>query len=194
MRDLFKKFIAFDPFVRDQILMRLVLYFAWALITPIVHKLQGTLWTTSLISLYLICTRSAGLFVPHFKGIKLKNAYSMLVFLDFLYVIATGFYYIDPMLFLWSEVILTIVFLIFGELFAISFNLHIVDKYGKDVFEDVSYCTSFVFSISGILGFGCVIAMNQMMNEAYSVAFFIGFLSICLLLQVLNYFKHYRDI
>ena len=44
-------------------------------------------------------------------------------------------YFWSPFYFLWAEVALSVLFLICAELFSITFNLHIVEKYGKDVFE-----------------------------------------------------------
>ena len=191
MKELFEKFKLFDIFIRDQLLLRLVLFFVWTLISPIIHKLQGMLWTTSLISFYLICTRSAGLFVPYFKGMGLKKIYVGFLILDTLYIIATSMYFWSPFYFLWMEVFLSVLFLICSELFSITFNLYIVEKYGKEIFEDVSYCSSLIFSIAGISGFATVMVTSYFMEEWQSIVLFISLLSMCLILQILNYFKHY---
>ena len=193
MKALYEKFKLFDVFVKDQLLLRLILFFVWTLISPIIHKLQGMLWTTSLISFYLICTRSAGLFVPYFKGLGLKKIYVGFLVLDTLYIFATSMYFWSPFYFLWAEVALSVLFLICAELFSITFNLHIVEKYGKDVFENVSYCSSLIFSIAGISGFATVMITSMLFSEAQCVLIFLFLLSVCLVLQTFNYFKHYKD-
>ena len=68
-----KKLKTFDRFIIDQFIFRFSILYIWTLITPIIYKLQWLFWTTSMISFYLICTRSAGLFVPYFKNTTLKN-------------------------------------------------------------------------------------------------------------------------
>ena len=193
MKELFKKYKNFDVFIKDQLLIRMIIFYVWTLIVPIIYKLQGMLWSTSLISLYLICTRSAGLFVPYFKGTSLKTVYLGFLILDTLYILATCMYFYNPVYFLWTEVFLTIFFLICSEVFAITFDLYIVTKFGKDVFEDMSYCSSLIFSISGIFGFTTVMATSLFITEGQSIKLFIILLIMCLILQTLNYFKHYKD-
>jgi hypothetical protein len=193
MKHLLEKLKLFDKFIIDQFLFRFSILYIWTLITPIIYKLQGLYWTTSMISLYLICTRSAGLFVPYFKSFSLKQVYRLLIFLDMIYVLVTMTYFIAPTYFLLSEVFLTVVFIIFGELFHIKYNIYIVEKYGNEVFEDVSFVGSFIVSLSGILGYGTVMASTYFLDEAYSVAMFISFLVIGLIIQIYNYKKHYAD-
>lgn len=193
MKHLLEKLKLFDEFIIDQFLFRFSILYIWTLITPIIYKLQGLYWTTSMISLYLICTRSAGLFVPYFKSFSLKQVYRLLIFLDMIYVLVTMTYFIAPTYFLLSEVFLTVVFIIFGELFHIKYNIHIVEKYGNKIFEEVSFIGSFIVSLSGILGYGTVMISTYFLDEAYSVAMFISFLVIGLIIQIYNYKKHYTD-
>jgi hypothetical protein len=193
MKELLSKIKTFDDFIKDQIIFRFTILYIWTLITPIIYKLQGLYWTTYMISFYLICTRSAGLFVPYFKKIKLKNIYKSLLILDFFYIIVTLLYFVSPSYFLILEVFLTIMFIIMGEAFHIKYNIYIVEKYGKSIFEDVSFIGSFVVSLSGMLGYGTVMFFTYFLNENYSVKLFISFLCIGLVVQIFNYIKHYKN-
>ena len=80
-----------------------------------------------------------------------------------------------------------------GEAFHIKYNIYIVEKYGKSIFEDVSFIGSFVVSLSGILGYGTVMFSTYFFNENYSVKSFVCFLCIGLIVQIFNYIKHYKN-
>ena len=96
-----------------------------------------------------------------------------------------------PKFFLISEVVLTVIFIIVGELFAIKYNIYIVEKYGKETFEDVCFVGSFLFSLSGILGYGTVMISTYFLEESYCVMMFMALLFIGMFIQIYNYRKHY---
>ncbi len=54
MKEMYKIYKDLDEFLRMQIIIVGLISFSWALIIPLVTKLQGMLWITSLISAYLI--------------------------------------------------------------------------------------------------------------------------------------------
>ena len=97
--------------------------------------------------------RMAGLFVPYFKGTHIKNSYKTIIFLNVLYVIATSIYFYDQTLFLWTESLLSVFFCINSVVLHIGWDVHVVDQYGKDTFEDFKYCATFRDSLGGIGGY-----------------------------------------
>ena len=103
MKELIKNFKTFDRFLKDQLMIGLYIQCTWALVTPLVHKLQGMLWSTTYISVYLIMMRMSGLIVPYFKGTHIKVSYRNIIFLNFLYVIGTCLYFYDQNVFLWAD-------------------------------------------------------------------------------------------
>ena len=112
MNELIKNFKSFDRFLKDQLIIGLFIQCTWALVGPLIVKLQGLLWTTTYISVYMIMMKMAGLFVPYFKGTHIKSSYKTIIGLNSLYVIATCLYFYDQSLFLWTESLLSVFFCI----------------------------------------------------------------------------------
>lgn len=193
MKELIRNFKEFDTFLKDQILIGLFIQCVWALVSPLVHKLQGLLWSTTYISIYLILIRTAGLFIPYFRDIHLKKVYASIIFLNSLYVVATSLYFYNQHLFLWAEVLLSIFYCINGALLSIAWDVHIVNKYKKQTFENYKYCASFRDSIGGIGGYSIVIGIYYFLDEFQSMKLFVFMMVFVLLLQLYNYFKHYKN-
>ena len=191
MKELIKNFKGFDQFLKDQLLIGLFIQCTWALVSPLIMKLQGLLWTTTYISIYMIMMRMAGLFVPYFKGTHIKNSYKTIIGLNVLYVIATCLYFYDQTIFLWTESFLSVFFCINSVVLHIGWDVYVVDKYGKETFEDYKYCSTFRDSVGGIGGYSIVIVIYQFLNEFQSMKLFVFLMLFVLLLQVYNYRTHY---
>ena len=191
MRELIKNFKSFDRFLKDQLMIGLFIQCTWALVSPLIMKLQGLLWTTTYISIYMIMMRMAGLFVPYFKGTHIKNAYRSIICLNVLYVIATILYFYDQTVFLWTESFLSIFFCINSVVLGIGWDVYVVDKYEKQTFEDFKYCATFRDAVGGIGGYSIVIVIYQFLNEFQSMKLFVFLMFFCLLLQLYNYRTHY---
>lgn len=160
---------------------------------PIVAKMQGMYWTTSAIALYLIFSRSSGLFVPFFRWMTLRQVYKSLIALDILYAIGTTVYFYNMDLFLYVEATLCVIFPILVETFYINYNVYIIDRYGRKKFEDLSFLNSTTNAVGGALGFGSVIFFEWLLaNQAQSVSVFICLFAIYVLFQTLNYVKYFR--
>ena len=193
MKELIKNYKSFDRFLRDQLIIGLFIQCVWCLVGPLVHKLQGLLWTTSFISMYLIAVRSAGLFVPYFKGTPLKKVYKSIICLNSLYVVITSLYFYDQNVFLLAESLLTVFFCINVFLLHIGWDVYVVKKYGKQTFENFKYCATFRDSIGGIGGYSIVIVIYSVLDEYQSMKLFVFMMVFVLLLQVYNYFMHYAN-
>ena len=181
----------FDEFLKDQLAIGLFIQCTWALISPIIHKLQGTIWTTTYISIYLIMMRSAGLVVPYFKGTHIKVAYRTIVFLNILYVAATLLYFYDQNIFLITESFLSIGFCVNSVLLGIGWDLHVINNYDKTIYENFKYVATFRDSLGGIGGYSTVIIIYYFLNQRQSMMLFIFMMLFVLLIQILNYKKHY---
>ena len=126
VKELIQNFKSFDRFLQDQLMIGLYIQCTWALVTPLVMKLQGMLWTTTYISVYLILMRMSGLIVPYFKGTHIKKSYKNIIFLNFLYVIATCLYFYDQHVFLWTESFLSIFFCVNSVVLHIGWDVYVV--------------------------------------------------------------------
>ena len=191
MKELIKNFRSFDRFLKDQLMIGLFIQCTWALVSPLIMKLQGLLWTTTYISIYMIMMRMAGLFVPYFKGTHIKKSYRSIICLNVLYVIATILYFYDQTVFLWTESFLSVFFCINSVVLGIGWDVYVVDKYEKQTFEDFKYCATFRDAVGGIGGYSLVIIIYQFLNEYQSMKLFVFLLVFVLLLQLYNYRTHY---
>jgi hypothetical protein len=161
---------------------------------PIVAKMQGMYWTTTMIALYMIFARSSGLFVPALRWMSLRQAYKSLISLDTIYILGTLAYYVDFTLFLYIEATLAVIFPILVEIFYINYNLYVVEKYGKDKFEEISYINSLTNAVGGALGFGTVILLDFLIGDTpKQIGVFIGLFVFFLLLQIGNYRRYFLD-
>ena len=191
MKELIKNFRSFDRFLQDQLMIGLFIQCTWALVSPLIMKLQGLLWTTTYISIYMIMIRMAGLFVPYFKGTHIKKSYRSIIGLNVLYVIATVLYFYDQNVFLWTESFLSVFFCINSVVLGIGWDVYVVDKYKKETFEDFKYCATFRDALGGIGGYSVVILIYQFLNEHQSMKLFVFLMIFVLLLQLYNYRTHY---
>jgi len=191
MKELIKNFRSFDRFLKDQLMIGLFIQCTWALVSPLIMKLQGLLWTTTYISIYMIMMRMAGLFVPYFKGTHIKKSYRSIICLNVLYVIATILYFYDQTVFLWTESFLSVFFCINSVVLGIGWDVYVVDKYEKQTFEDFKYCATFRDAVGGIGGYSLVIIIYQFLNEYQSMKLFVFLMVFVLLLQLYNYRTHY---
>ena len=191
VKELIENFKNFDRFLQDQLMIGLFIQCTWALVTPLVMKLQGMLWTTTYISVYLILMRMSGLIVPYFKGTHIKKSYKNIIFLNLLYVIGTCLYFYDQLAFLWTESFLSIFFCVNSVVLHIGWDVYVVDKYSKETFEDYKYLATFRDGLGGIGGNLIVIGIFSILNEFQSMKLFVFLMVFVLLLQVYNYQTHY---
>jgi hypothetical protein len=192
MRYLLRSYQGFDSFLRWQLWVGFVASLVWALSVPIVHKLQGVYWSTAYISLYLICVRVSGLILPLFKGARIRNLYLMTICLNVIYASSLLLYFYDVHLFLWAEVILGIAYSVVGPLMGIGWDVWVVNKYPASTFEDFRYWESFRCSLGGVMGSGLVALMTSLTNLDQTVWSFMGAMFLMLLIQQINWLKHYR--
>jgi len=135
--------------------------------------------------------RMSGLIVPYFKGTHIKNSYKNIIFLNFLYVIATCLYFYDQLAFLWTESFLSIFFCVNSVVLHIGWDVYVVDKYSKEIFEDYKYLATFRDGLGGIGGNLICIGIFSILDEFQSMKLFVFLMVFVLLLQLYNYRTHY---
>lgn len=192
VKNLIRYYKSFDDFLKMQLLIILIINLGWALIIPIVFKMQGLLWTTSMISFYLILSRATGLLSPYFRNVELKQSYFNLISLDFLYMLSINVYYFNKECFLYIEALLAVFYSIFFTVFQINYNAYIMSKYETDIYKDMKYCESAASSIAGILGYATVIFLEHTIGSSNSIIAFEVILIFAFWLQIYNYKKYYN--
>lgn len=181
-----------DRFLKDQLIIGFFIQCIWTLITPIIYKLQGSLWTTTYISIYLIMMRISGLIIPYFKGTHIKIVYRNMVLLNAIYFISIYLYFYNKNIFLFIESILSIFFTINSILLGITWDIYVVKKYPMEIYENYKYIATFRDSLGGITGYSFVIIMSMFLNENQSVKTFSFMMIFVLILGLYNYNKHYK--
>lgn len=192
MKELWNNYKNFDRFLRDQLVIDFFIQCTWALVYPLIHKMQGMFWSTMYISLYFVLLKIAGLFIPMFKGTHIKVSYLSIVCLNFLYLCCSCLYFWDSEVFLFAELFLTILYCINNAVLQIGWDLHIVEKYSTQTFENYKYCVSFRDAISGIGGNALVILVYSLLSEEQSMMLFVGVMGIAIVVELRNYYRHYH--
>lgn len=188
MRELLQSYKGFDSFIKMQLLVIFVIVLSWALILPIVTKLQGLLWATSIISAYLILHKLSSFLLPYFKNASLKASYRGMIALDVLYLLGVPTYFIDPLLFLYVEAFLMVVYGIILSVFGINYDAYLMKKYDEKIFKDVQYVERLVMAIGGIIGYLIVMFIDVLTsNMGTAIYVFMVILSINVLFQLYNY-------
>ena len=171
-----------------------VISLSWALILPILTKLQGMLWATSIISMYLILNRFSAFLLPYFKNTSIKKSYRNMITLDILYLVSVPLYFVDPLLFLYTEATLMFVYGIILSIFGISYDAFLMTKYNTSTFKDIQYSERIVMAVAGILGYAVVILLDIFSNNIETIVYtFIVILSMNVLFQLFNYRYYWNE-
>jgi len=166
---------------------------SWSLVLPIVTKLQGVLWTTSMISAYLILHKLSVFIMPYFKEVSLKSSYKTLIILDIVYMLFMFIYFININVFIYVEAILVIIYGLSVSIFGINYSMYVMKKYDSTVFKDTQYVEQIAMACAGIIGYLIVIVVGEVTKDmGMSIKFFMVFILFNLLIQFYNYNKHWK--
>ena len=135
MRELIRNYKQFDEFIRVQLFVLFIVTLSWSLVLPIVTKLQGILWTTSMISAYLILHKLSVFIMPYFKEVSLKNSYKILIILDIIYMLSMFIYFIDVNIFIYVEAILVVIYGLSVSIFGINYSMYVMKKYDSNCYN-----------------------------------------------------------
>lgn len=174
-----------------QILLGFFYSITWCLFIPIIDKERGRLVSVTAIAVYLVLSRISGLIIPFLKGKSLKTWVFLLLINTVLYVIASPFYFIDRVIFLYLEMAICITSGIIYPLVSISWDLYIVDKYSMEVYEEYRYIDQFKTSLGGIIGYSLIIFLSSLYDMDTIVLIFIVLLNLCLLYEIYNFKVNY---
>jgi hypothetical protein len=195
MKELYVAYKKFDSFIKMQLVIIFVISLSWALIMPIITKLQGLLWATSIISSFLILQQLTAFISPLFKDLHLRTAYRNLIFLDFLYLISLYTYFIDPLVFLYTEGILMLIYTIIMSVFGIRYDAFLMNKYNTQIFEYVQYVERISVATAAIIGYSVVLLLDIFTHDLSMVIFvFTVILSINLCFQMYNYIYYWKKL
>jgi hypothetical protein len=178
-----------------QLLVIFVISLSWALILPIITKLQGLLWATSIISAYLIIHKLSVFITPYFKHLSIRQSYGALIVLDGLYLVSVLLYFYDPLIFLYTEASLMVVYGIVMTVFGISYDAFLMEKYNSNTFKDVQYLERMSMAVAGIIGYSVVIFIDIISQDiGIAIKTFFVILSINLGFQLYNYIYFWKNL
>ena len=195
MQKLFKNYQNLDKFIKVQLFVLFIVTLSWSLVIPIVTKLQGLLWTTSMISVYLILHKLSVFIMPYFKKISLKTSYKTLIVLDIVYMLSMFIYFIDIDMFIYTEAILVVVYGLCVSVFGINYSMYVMKKYDEHIFKDTQYLEQIAMAIAGIIGYLIVIVVGEIIQDmGANIKIFMVFILLNLFIQLYNYKKYWKNL
>ncbi len=181
----------FDSFLKWQLWVGLISSITWALVIPVVHKLQGLYWTTAYISIYHMTVSSTGLILPLFKGMPLRKASLIDILISVIYALSLFVYFFSINAFLVLEAVLTVAGGVFFNLRSIGWEAYTVEKYGLQTFRDFRYWLHVRYSLGNILGGILVALISVFCDTGETLKVFGVAMVIMLTAHGLNWHKHY---
>ncbi len=195
MRDILKNFIKFDNFLKMQILIIACISFNWSLIIPLITKLQGLLWATSMISVYLILQKAMAFIYPYFQSLKINKAYALLIILDIIYTGSLSIFFINIEIFLYVEGILMLLYGIMINVFGINYDTYLMKSYDSETFKSLQYIERMAMALAGIMGFFVVILIDLITHDMNQIVItFIVISAIVVIIQIVNYKRFWRNL
>ena len=181
----------FDQFIKMQLYMVATVSLSWSLMVPIIIKLQGVLWTASIISGYLIIQKLSVFIYPYFKNWLLKQSYKYLIILDVFYMLSLPIYFYDPLIFIYVETGLVVIYGLIMNVFGINYDAFLMNKYSTNIFKDIQYVERIYMACAGIVGYLLVIVIELFTEKLDTIILiFFVMLGFNLVIQIYNY-KNY---
>jgi nitrate/nitrite transporter NarK len=136
-------------------------------------------------------SKITGLMLPYLRGKSLKTWVTFLLINTVFYIISTPFYFIDKLVFLYLEMLISITSGVFYPMLSITWDLHTVKKYDKDIYERFKYVEQFRSSLGGIAGYFMTIMLQTAFDTDGVMKIFFVLLVFVFLYEVLNYKVNY---
>ena len=194
MKELYNEYLKFDNFLKMQLLIVFIISFCWSLVIPIVTKLEGLLWSTSLISFFMILNKLSVFVSPYLKKLSLKETYKYLVYLDIAYFGSIFLYFIDPLWFLYFDSILMLIYSVIMNVFGINYDAFLMKNYNETIFKDIQYIERMIMASAGIFGLIIVIFIGYFFSLNILMITFSIFLFINVCFQIYNYKTFWKTI
>ena len=186
-------FDKFDGFLKTQLWVGIPTHLNWALVIPLVHKLQGELWTASIIAVYFVAMQVAALCVKLFAGMKLSTSYMMANVATAIMAVAMGVYLVGYEIeFLIIEALVGVIFVIAGSVHKINLDMYMIEKYKDNVIKDYKIYKEMRKSFGSLLGFSIVAIVYSEMDTQQSMWCCFVFTICMFFLKMWNWWVHYK--
>lgn len=186
-------FDKFDSFLKTQLWVGILTHLNWALVIPLVHKLQGELWTASIIATYFVAMQVAALSVKVFSNMKLSHSYLLANIATAIMVGAIGIYLLGYQAeFLVIEATVGVVFVIAGSVHSINLDMYMIEKYEEDIIKNYKIYKEMRKSFGGLLGFSIVAIVYSELDTQQSMWCCLIFTCFAFVLKMWNWWAHYR--
>lgn len=159
----------------------------YTVLVPLVTKLHGVYWTTTIISAYMLLTRLSGLVAPYLRFLSLYRNTQLWVLVDSMYFTVSLLYFYNVMTFLYVDAIMMFLVLVLFNVYQVNFNAFCMSNYGEQTFKDYTYTQHKVNSVSGVLSLSSVILLEWLGvdTDTYFYIYWVG-LFVCVGLQLTN--------
>lgn len=167
-----------DNYLKRQLKATFLGGLTYTILVPLMTKLHGVYWTTSMISVFMLLTRVSVAVAPLFRHWSLWQCYWLWLGCDILYMGVSYLYFIDIPMFLYVDTLLMFIVMIVGTVYLVNFNTFCLHRYGETIYKDYSYMKGIVASVSGGISFGAVIGLEAIKfpTEYYFYLYWFGLL------------------
>ena len=194
MREFFKAVRKFDSFIKMQLLIEFVVSLGWALILPIVAKLQGLMWTLSAIAIYGIIKQLSNFLLPLLDNITLKEAYKLIIIMDILYLVCIPLYFVDPVIFLIAEATVIVIYSVIMNKFNTIYNRFVAHKYSESVYNHIQNAEKMTNSAASIIGYLVVVSVEFISSDIEVAMYtFMVILLISIAFELYNYLTYWTE-
>lgn len=187
-------FDKFDSFLKTQLWIGIPTHLNWALVIPLIHKLQGIHWTASVIAVYFVAMQAAAMSVKLFSGMSLSHSYMLSNVCTFLMILAMVVFLMgyEPE-FLIIEGIIGMGFVIGGSVHRINLSVWMISKYSEEVIKEYKIYKEIRKSFGSLLGFAIVALVYSELDLKQSMWSCLVFTTFAFFLKMWNWWVHYRE-
>jgi len=155
------KFIKNLPdFIRAELLISIIAVAEYSFLGPIITKLEGMLFTVTVISILTGIDRFKGVIVYMLRGLNLTTTYKIMFVIVITHICITITYFIDQKVFIWLIIINSALGGIFFRIFYIEWDAIIANILNKNDFKEFSHIDSLLNTVVGVISLSIVVMLS----------------------------------
>jgi len=187
------KFIKNLPeFIRAELLISIILVLEYSFLGPVITKLEGVLFTVTVISILTGIDKLIGIFVYVLRGLNLTNVYKIMFAIVIAHISITIVYFIDQKIFIFLIILNSAIGGIFFRIFNIEWNAITANVLNKNDFKEFNHIESLLYTIVGTISLSLVAIISTYSTDIL-VLINIGLNFISLFLMYKQYVKYYGN-
>jgi len=190
-----KAWMASDNWIKIEMFLMFIFMIDNFIMSSIIYKLQGLLFTLSTIAIFTSLSKVSGLFVNFFKNIETNKKYLSLIYLGLIELVLLFSYGIlEQKLWVILYIIFSIPSSIFLASFFIDYDIMIKNLTSDRLFLELQYLEHIVFSVTAIISGVFVYYTSKYLDIENIVNIVIMIKIVSLSFSIYQYFLNFRHI